>query len=208
MKGRTPLATALLVLSSGATLGCGTGARPESEAKGTEEIAASVLDRLPEDVAHRTFVDFGGKLHLVGYDVSPSTNAGPGDTIRLKLYWKPVSRLEPGWNLFTHLEDDRTHQLWNFDRQGAFRNFLGANMPIGLSVLEPGKVYVDEQTLTLPKAGDLAPYVVVVVGVWQGDMRLPVVSGATNGHEAAVIARLSTGIERLFPNRVHNTAPR
>lgn len=208
MTARTSLVSGFLLLSSVAVCGCGMGTRAEGDSKGAEELAANAIAALPNDVPHRTFVDFGGKLHLVGYDVSPESSASPGSTVRLKLYWKPVSRLDPGWNLFTHLEDDGAHQLWNFDREGAFRALLGSKMPAGLSLLEPGKIYVDEQTLTMPRADQLAPYVNIVVGVWQGDMRLPIVSGASNGHEGAVVARVSTGIQRQQLQKVLNPRPR
>lgn len=207
MTGRTSLVSGLLLLSSVAVAGCGTGTRADEDAKGAEELASKALAALPENVPHRTFVDFGGKLHLIGYDVSPESGTGPGQTVRLKLYWKPVSRLDPGWNLFTHLEDDGAHQLWNFDREGEFRSSLAGKMPAGLSLLEPGKIYVDEQTLTMPRADQLAPYINIVVGVWQGDMRLPIVSGVSDGHEGAILARLSTGIQRLQPQKVLNPRP-
>lgn len=172
---------------------------PSSGAGGGSDLSTNTVATLPE-AAHRTFVDFGGKVHLLGYELSPESG-GPGDTLQLKLYWKVVSRLAPGWSLFTHLEDDSARQLWNFDREGAFRGALGG---AGLATLTPGKIYVDAQSLTLPKAEQLTPRAAVVVGVWLEDMRLPVVSGVTNGHEAAVIARFSTGLKRAVPQKDPN----
>src|SRR5258708_22583412 len=77
---------------------------------GGGDLSTSEVVALP-DTARRTFVDFGGKVHLVGVALSPESG-GPGDSLRLDLYWKAASRLPAGWSLFTHLEDDSGHQLW------------------------------------------------------------------------------------------------
>lgn len=192
----------LVALAALAAPACTPGSSPAA-AQGGADLSANTVATLPA-TAHKAFIDFGGKIQLVGYELSPEAG-GPGETLDLKLYWKPVSRLDPGWNLFTHLEDDRGHQLWNFDREGTFRNKLGSGS--GLAMLEPGKTYVDEQSLALPRADQLAPRVGIVVGVWQGDMRLPVVSGVTDGNEAGVVSRFSTGIKRVVPQKDSNLKP-
>src|SRR5512139_4029573 len=108
-----------------------SGCAPQAASpEGSKDFAPFRVSSLPED-AQRTFVDFGGKLHLVGYSVSPTDRAGPGDAVTLKLYWKPVGKLEKGWSLFTHLENVHALQLWNFDKDGAFRGIL-AGKPEGL----------------------------------------------------------------------------
>jgi len=53
----------------------------------------------------------------------------------------------------------------------------------------------------MPKADVLTPRVTIVVGVWNDQMRLPVVSGTTDGHDAAVITNLSTGVSSAAPSR-------
>jgi hypothetical protein len=197
MKGRSHRAPGLLPgLLSVFTISCAP-ASPKVDAR--ESLAPYVVSRVPE-TAERTFVDFGGKLHLIGYEMEPEGKAGPGQTITLKLYWKPVAAIGPGWNLFTHLEGERGEQLWNYDREGAFRGFVSGKMPDGLGLLSPGTVYVDEQSLALPKAEQLRPRVRVVVGAWNDSMRLPVLSGTSNGRDAAIVTHFDTGLQR--PNRV------
>jgi len=168
---------------------------PARKGESAEELAPFAHDRLPDDVKNRTFVDFGSKLNLVGYDVSPEGRATPGAPIHLTLYWKRSGDLDPGWGLFTHLEDDRGRQIGNFDRDGAFRSAL-ATKPAGLARLELEKVYTDEQTVTVPKEDLLTPNITLVVGVWNDAMRLPIVSGPTDGHDAAIIAHFATGVSR------------
>jgi len=150
---------------------------------------------LPVDVQHPTFVDFGGKVQLVGYDVSPEGMARPGETVKLRMYWKRTGTLQPGFRLFTHLDDELGAQIRNFDQVGDFRGALAGGKS-GLSALELGKVYVDEQTVEVPKGAEVTPRVTLVVGVWKDDVRLPVVSGSTNGHHAAVVSSFSTGVVR------------
>lgn len=168
---------------------------PAPKEEGAEDLAAYAHERLPEDVKNRTLVDFGSKVELVGYDVSPEGTAGPGTVIHVTLHWKRGGDLGPGWGLFTHLEDERGRQIGNYDRDGAFRGALSGK-PSGLARLELGKVYTDEQNVTLPKEDVLTPNVTLVVGVWNDDMRLPIVSGPTDGHDAAIIAHFATGVPR------------
>jgi hypothetical protein len=185
--------TAAVVLAG--VLGCAPASK---QAEPNASLAPYAHDRLADDVQHPTFVDFGGKVHLVGYDVSPEGVAAPGKQVTLKLYWQRSGDLQPGWGLFTHLEDDLGRQVRNFDREGAFRKELGAK-PDGLSQLELGRFYTDELGFEMPKAEDLTPRVTVVVGVWSGEMRLPVLSGSSNGHDAAIITHFSTGVVRPAP---------
>jgi hypothetical protein len=202
--GRTKrmLGLAALGLVLAASAGCTSGEKPQ---EGAADFAAFVVPALPES-AHPTMIDFGGKVHIVGYEVSPEGAARPSQSITVKLYWMRVGALDAGWGLFTHLEDDLGRQIRNFDREGAFHGKIAAQ-PTGLALLELGKIYSDEQTLELPKAAELTPRVSLVVGVWNQDMRLPVVSGTTNGHQAALIATFSTGVERQRPVALKGSKP-
>src|SRR5262245_44352750 len=142
----TRFAPLFLVLAFSALPACAPTEKQDAPA----DLGAFAHERLAEDVKNPTFVDFGSKVTLVGYDVSPEDMAQPGDTVRLTLYWRRTGRLEPGWAFFTHLEDERGRQISNFDREGAFRKALAGSKD-GIASLELGKVYTDEQTLTVPK---------------------------------------------------------
>lgn len=187
----TPRTLTLCCLAVATTVAC----TPPHKGDGAEDLASFSHERLPEDVKHRTLVDFGSKVELVGYDVSPEGDAKPGTSLHVTLYWQRTGDLEPGWGLFTHLEDERGRQIGNFDREGAFRGALSGK-PSGLARLELGKVYTDEQNVTVPKEDLLTPNITLVVGVWNDNMRLPIVSGPTDGHEAAIIAHFATGVAR------------
>jgi hypothetical protein len=189
-----------------AALAAGAGCAPaEKAAEGSESLGTFGVAALPDNV-HPTFIDFGGKVHVVGYEVSPEGAARPGQSVSVALYWQRVGALEPGWGLFTHLEDDLGRQIRNFDREGEFRGKV-AGAPGGLALLTFGTIYKDDQKLEIPKAGDLTPRISLVVGVWNQTMRLPVVSGSTNGHDAALIAEFSTGVERQRPVALRGSKP-
>ncbi|HVU05679.1 MAG TPA: hypothetical protein VHE30_28215 [Polyangiaceae bacterium] len=173
--------------------GCAPGGSPEDAAK----LSAFVVGGVPEEARSANF-DFGGKVQIVGTSVSPSGTAAPGSQVTLTLYWKRTGSLEPGWGLFTHIENDEGRQLRNFDHEGGFRSALEGTKG-GLSSLELGKIYQEKQTIELPKPDELTPRVGIIVGVWHDAMRLPVVSGQTNGHEAALVASFATGVPRRPP---------
>jgi hypothetical protein len=187
----TPRTLPLFCFAFACTGACAPAAKQEAPA----DLAAFAHDRLPDDVKHTTFIDFGSKVQLVGYDVSPDGAARPGESVKMTLYWKRTGQLEPGWRLFTHIDDDQGRQISNFDREGAFRTAVAAKEP-GLSVLELGKVYTDEQTFAVPKADVVTPKITIVVGVWNDAMRLPVVSGPSDGNAAAIVTHLATGVAR------------
>lgn len=176
---------------------------PAQKGDSAEDLVSFAHDRLPDGVKNPTRVDFGSKLELVGYDVSPEGVARPGTSLHVTLYWQRTGDLDPGWGLFTHLEDDLGRQIGNFDREGAFRGALSSK-PSGLARLELGKVYTDEQNVSVPKEDLLTPNITLVAGVWNDSMRLPIVSGPTDGHDAAIIAHFATGVPRRTAALVSN----
>src|SRR4051812_8430740 len=90
-------------------------AGPGDAPKVDDSVAALVLSEVPSDVQNRAQVDFGGAVHLVGWDLSPSDRATPGSTIHLKLYWRAVKQLSPGWQLFTHITTADAPKPYAFD---------------------------------------------------------------------------------------------
>ncbi|MEZ4227225.1 MAG: hypothetical protein R3B13_40170 [Polyangiaceae bacterium] len=157
-------------------------------------LRAYVLDEVPSDVDNRTFVDFGGKVHLIGYKIEPSGIVRPGQSVKMTLYWRSVAPLTKGWRLFTHLTSPGGSRLENFDKFGPLRepNALG-DQSLPPDQWQLGKVYVDEQNLTLP--GNITdPVVTLTVGIWRGNARLDILSGRSDGTRRAIIANIPTGV--------------
>jgi hypothetical protein len=184
------------LLGCAVALGFGIGCNSTEQAAAVQELEpalrAYVLDEVPSDVDNRTFVDFGGKVHLVGYKVEPASIVRPGDTFKLTLYWRSVAPLSQGWGLFTHLTSPRG-RLDNPDNIGPLRDNASGEQALPPSRWQPGKVYVDEQSLTMPR-NISDPVVTVTVGIWKGTARLDIRSGRADSDQRAVIAHIRTGL--------------
>jgi hypothetical protein len=164
-----------------------------------------VLDEVPSDVQHRMLIDFSAKVHLVGYDLEPAGEVKPGSRFKLRMYWKSISRLSPGWSLFTHLvaPDGRRLERGGLDDVGPLRT---RTSPTGSQALSPsdwvpGKVYVDEQEIELP-ANVRAPEVNVMVGVWRpNNLRLSVIGGPSDKEERGIVTTVKTGVDWPTPEQ-------
>lgn len=194
MKSALVGASLALVLAAS---GC---AAPGAAPKVDPSISTQVLSEVPSDVQNRTLVDFGGAIHLVGWDLTPADGpAKPGSTLHLKLYWRSVKALSPGWKLFTHVLVADAPKPYAFDDEGKLRQKLTA------SDFVPGNVYVDEQDIVVPDTR--ARELTLAVGVGHeavqepnrpiaglSGSRLEILSGLSDGHDRAIIARLATGV--------------
>lgn len=184
---------------------------PEAEPSANAELAGHVLPSVPSDVPNRTLVDFSGFVQLVGYEIEAGTPARPGSKVKLKLYWQSVKKLSPGWSLFTHVIVSPRKKPYAFDDVGPLRSLVddrvfGKRQKLGPSEWVPGNVYLDEQEFTLPE--DISESEIAIgVGLFRGavqangneveglsGLRLPIVSGLSDGEERAVLARLATGV--------------
>lgn len=171
-----------------ALAGC-SDQKPPEETPVDLALASSVLDEVPSDVPNRTFIDFEGKVHLVGWSVEPADKVAPGQSFKLTLYWKSVSRLGPGWRLFTHLVAPGNQRVdKGIDDIGQLR---GSLQP---SAWKPGKVYVDVQDIQMPQV--YAPEIAVAVGIWRDNARLDVISGPSDRDRRAIVTHVKTGFER------------
>jgi hypothetical protein len=172
-------------------------------------LKAFEVPRLPSEGFTSHYVDFEGKVQLLGYSMDNLAVARPGATLSLTLYWQRVGSLGEGWNLFTHILGERGAQLSQQDSAGPLRESSGgANQPFGPSQWQVGKIYKDELTLTIPRSTTLksgaAPLederVSVAVGVWKGARtRLNVISGVSDKRHRAIVVDFSTGIARKQP---------
>ena len=95
-------------------------------------------------------ISFDNKVELVGYKVQPPGAVKPGQKVTVTMYWKPVKKLEEGWNLFTHVLDGSGERILNLDNVGPLREWRESGQVLGPSNWEPGKIYADEQGFTVP----------------------------------------------------------
>ena len=195
---RAALLVALLSLGA-----CSAEQEQVLEEPPPKELDSLVLDAVPADIENRTFIDFEGKVHIVGYEVKPAGVIPPGGNVDLTIYWRPVTKLGPGWKLFTHLVDpngDRFQSGGNIDNVGPLRQGSGDEQTLPPSKWVPGKVYVDKQQFQIPRDVRTS-MVTITVGIWNKNSRLDVISGPSDRERRAIVAHVPTGITPPKPVR-------
>lgn len=201
-----------LVLGLGLLVGCNAPGTTTEEKKLDPTLEQYVLEKLPKTVEHESYLDFGGKVQLLGYDISPDDVAPPGSKVEMTLYWQRTGSLDEGWKLFTHLLDARGRQLAQFDKSGPLR--AGSNeheQALGPSDWKVGKIYADNIQFEIPRNlahGDKqvplrTGTVTVAVGVWKDAARLDVLGGNSDARRRGFVTSLSTGLSReaLLPKK-------
>jgi hypothetical protein len=180
-----------VVIAGSLSAGCvGSNKGPSSSDK--ERLKAYILDAPPPDLAHKLDVNFENKVHLVGYKFEPE-QAHAGEEVKLTYYWRCEDTVDDGWLLFTHVKDEGSGKLGNLDFDGPIREQKNGHQILGPDRWERGKVYVDQQNYKVP--GDVSgAEITVFVGVWKGDARLRIISGANDGDNSAVVGKIKTGV--------------
>jgi len=201
-----------------AAAGCAKAPAGEGDARAAElspELKALVLEAAPSDIPRRLYLDFNAKAELLGYSLEPASLAAPGSKLSLKLYWRASGPLE-GYTPFTELvtADGRRFEV---NSSGPVRS--GELSP---SHWEAGKVYIDEQDVTVPSDIDAARFSIVVGLKTQpiaaeekpepegakkaekkpeeatpasfGAVYLSVLSGPADAKHGGVVATLETGV--------------
>lgn len=194
-----------LVVASSLTACVESSGRKRGEAHGK---LASYVTESPPEVAHRLDYMFDGKIRLFGYRLDPEGPVLPGQSVKLTLYWQAMERIEPGFLLFTHLGNARgvRYASGNFDNIGPLRELTN-----GMQALPPGdwirgKVYVDEQPLIIPAEAD--GEVQITTGIWRGDVRKPITTGAGDPESRALVAKLKVGAASdAVPAKAKDTRP-
>lgn len=157
-----------------------------------QQLAALVLDAPPADIKSAD-VNFGDRVHLVGYAVSPKqAKYPPGTDIKITFVWRCDKPLEEGYRLFTHVVGTYGGRLINADKLGFLRSIDGKGpSPLPPSDWIAGKYYIDEISFQVP--ADPSPVLVVAPGFFRGNTRLPIEGPGADLENRANIVRLSTG---------------
>ncbi len=160
----------------------------------SERLKSFILADAPADVGTRVDADFDGKVTLLGAKVEPAGTAKPGDKLKFTLYWKCVSKLDAGLKLFTHVVDASGERILNIDNVGPLRELRSGTQALPPSDWEPGKVYVDEQSFTVP-AKVKTEKIQIVTGIFGKGGRLNITSGPHDTTKRAIAATLQlTGV--------------
>lgn len=134
-----------------------------------KEVKQNVLTEAPTP-QHKVGADFGGKIELIGFDVSPAQPVA-GQEATFTWYWKAKSKMKKNWKIFIHF-DSQAKPV----RQGLDHHPVGEKYKT--SMWKPGEIIKDVQTVTLRSdypAGEAIPY----IGFYNGngvDARLDIVN--------------------------------
>ncbi len=208
------------VIAIGLLLSLTGCAQPSGEAKPelSPELRSLVLDDAPTDIPNPLYIDFNGKVTLLGYALEPERLAPPRSKVQLKLFWRSSSKLAEGYQLYTELVTPGGRR---FEVTGTSPLRQGELTPANW---EPGKVYVEDVTLTVPEDID-APRFSIVVGLSAapinaeaeptedaeqqdegaaeakaapgtfGAVHLRVLSGPADAKHGGIVATLDTGVQ-------------
>lgn len=187
MRNAVKLLGLTIVLGAMACVGGKKG--PSAEDK--EKLKPYIVDSAPAD-AKPTDVNFENKMHIVGFKVEPEI-AKPNTEVKITYVWRCDATLDDGWLLYTHVLDEVSGHQDNLDWNGPLRE----KREEGGQILPPakwekGKFYLDEQTYKVPDWVQ-GPELVFTIGIWKGDARLRILTGANDGDNGALF-RVKTGL--------------
>jgi hypothetical protein len=190
-------AASALALAFAGWAGAACSEAPSLSGEQRSRVAQLVTDSPPDDLS-KLDVDFDGMVRLLGYSISPrASRYPPGTRVALTLYWRCDRRPGRGHRLFTHVLAREGSMLENLDETGALRHLDGVSgPPLPPSAWEPGKVYRDELSFTIPD--DPSPQVTIVAGLHTGrpgaaGSRLRIQGKGGDRENRAIVARLATG---------------
>ena len=120
-----------------------------------ERIKIVPRERPEHVIENRVYYDLGGKVALIGYELTSSVDRET--SLDLRLYWQALSDLDEDYTVFVHWLDERGRILTQQDNQP--RN---GTYPTGL--WDEGEIVEDLYHLTVP-AGQ--PPVLLAVGMYR-----------------------------------------
>jgi len=147
-----------------------------------QALTEGVVSEAEPEVANRLEADFGGKIRLVGYDVTPRTIRA-GEDIQVRYVFQALAEMPASTAFFVHFSMPG-EKFFNADHvpgRGAWP----------LEKWEPGKYYVDEHVIHVPgtwRGGDAR----LLIGFWdkQSRKRLPAKSESPVEDHRVEVARV------------------
>lgn len=171
--------------------GC-VGGSTDTSAEDKERLKVYVVDKVPDDAPLKLNINFDGKVTLVAAKLSQQGTVRPGSQVKVTMYWRADKKVEPGWNLFTHVLDGSGERILNIDNVGPLREWKGDKQVMSPSAWEPGKVYVDEQEFTVPQTVRTEK-VQFTTGIWRENDRMKIVGGPADRENRGIVANIPTG---------------
>ncbi|MET0790502.1 MAG: carbohydrate-binding family 9-like protein, partial [Polyangiaceae bacterium] len=102
-----------------------------------------------------------------------------------------------GWKLFTHIVDASGERILNIDNVGPLRELHSGSQALPPNDWTPGKVYVDEQTFTVP-ASVKTDKIQFLTGIYSKSGRLNITAGPHDTTKRAIVATI--GLSGVHPH--------
>jgi len=121
-------------------------------------LPAPLTDAQIAAIPHRLEADFGGVMHLLGYDLETET-VEPGGQVGVTLYWEALAPADRDCTVFVHLLGE--HDLLIAQRD----TFPGLGL-LSTAWLEPGDAWADRYVLQVPPTAYTPDTAQVEVGLY------------------------------------------
>ncbi len=138
--------------------------------------------------------DLDGKVVYLGLDAEPA-QVEPGKDVKLTHYWKVISPPGEGWRTFTHVSGPNNQGYQNWDHHP-----IRGKYPVGQ--WKAGDIIRDEHTIRLPPTWPHSN-VEIYVGIWKGNNRLAVKTGAQDGQNRLRVAVLEVKGQKPVVEKRH-----
>ncbi len=105
-------------------------------------ILVEPLELSAYQTTHPTAFNLGDKVHLLGYDLTP-TLVRPGGTLHLTLYWETMGQMEENYTVFTHLIDESSHIWGQMDHPPLEGTYPTSSWQVGEVIRDEYEIPID-----------------------------------------------------------------
>jgi hypothetical protein len=150
-------------------------------------------------IPNRLDVDFGGAMHLLGYDLE-TESVEPGGQVAVTLYWQALASTEQPYSVFVHLLGEGDILIAQRDTYPGMGLLSTTRLT---ACLEPGNVWADRYVIHVPETAYAPDVAQVAVGLYNyADWtRLPADNGAASSGDHVRFGRIEV---QALPGAVPN----
>ncbi len=147
---------------------------------------------------------FGESIHFRGGDISTGRVYRPGDVLTVRTWWSVDAPPEADYSISVYIVSPTGELVAQHD-SGPLGHWSGERT----STWQPGEIYLDERSITIPKGWGINIYDVrVTVYQWQDGKRLPVHEGDSRDYRDPQAVSIGTiRISTYNDTRRHRHTP-
>lgn len=169
-----------------------TGSQLEPQSVIIGQLKMVPQERQTSNVKRQDF-NLANKVTLIGYKVDEA-ELGPGENIRLTLYWQAEEEMSTDYTVFTHLIDEEGNIWGQMDRQPVEGDYP-------TSFWDIGEIIEDEYTLAINEDAPAGQYL-LEVGMYElaTEQRLPVLNADGEAKDDRILLPISITVKRETSN--------